>query len=65
MRYEIMRIFTLPGNNPLCRSEERSDVGTRFPCCKGTDCHALRARNDRGFRQTERPFHSERALELI
>ena len=51
MRYEIMHIFTLLGNDLHCRSEERSDVlgavaacglrilsaelGTRTPCGKG------------------------------
>ena len=35
MRYEIIHIFTLQRNDHLCRSEERSDVGTRPPCCEG------------------------------
>ncbi len=33
MRYEIMRIFTLPRNDPHCRSEERSDVLGAVAAC--------------------------------
>ncbi len=50
MRYEICRIFTLTGNAPPLSFRGAQRRGNPPPCCKGTDCHALRARNDRGYR---------------